>query len=43
MSARQNPGKWTKSRLKPVADSLEAVGFVSKGDRKYAPTIRRLD
>lgn len=23
------------NRLKPVADSLENVGFVSKGDRKY--------
>lgn len=23
------------SRLKPVTDSLENVGFVSKGDRKY--------
>ena len=23
------------SRLKPVADTLESVGFVSKGDRKY--------
>jgi hypothetical protein len=23
------------SRLRPVADSLENVGFVSKGDKKY--------
>lgn len=30
-------GKKPASRLKPVAvDSLEMVGFVSKGDRKYA-------
>ncbi|KAL5338721.1 hypothetical protein BJX70DRAFT_192474 [Aspergillus crustosus] len=34
MSARAPPGKWSNSRLKPVADSLETVGFVSKGDRK---------
>ncbi|KAL4885075.1 hypothetical protein BJY04DRAFT_214954 [Aspergillus karnatakaensis] len=34
MSGRAPTGKWTHSRLKPVADSLESVGFVSKGDRK---------
>ncbi|PLN79841.1 hypothetical protein BDW42DRAFT_201428 [Aspergillus taichungensis] len=43
MSARQNPGKWTKSRLKPVADSLEAVGFVSKGDRKLLDHKAQID
>ncbi|KAL3493851.1 hypothetical protein BJX62DRAFT_234965 [Aspergillus germanicus] len=35
MTGRAPPGKWPGSRLKPVADSLETVGFVSKGDRKY--------
>ncbi|KAI9372684.1 hypothetical protein BJX61DRAFT_428434 [Aspergillus egyptiacus] len=34
MSGRAPSGKWPGSRLKPVADPLEAVGFVSKGDRK---------
>ncbi|KAL4958287.1 hypothetical protein BDW69DRAFT_191085 [Aspergillus filifer] len=34
MSGRGPPGKWAHSRLKPVADSIETVGFVSKGDRK---------
>ncbi|KAE8390485.1 hypothetical protein ETB97_000066 [Aspergillus alliaceus] len=34
MSHRSHPKKWSGSRLKPIADSLEAVGFVSKGDRK---------
>lgn len=35
MSGRAPPGKWSHSRLKPVTDPLESVGFVSKGDRKY--------
>ncbi|KAL2868276.1 uncharacterized protein BJX67DRAFT_52145 [Aspergillus lucknowensis] len=34
MTGGTSTGKWSGSRLKPVADSLEAVGFVSKGDRK---------
>ncbi|KKK22318.1 hypothetical protein AOCH_003386 [Aspergillus ochraceoroseus] len=34
MAGRAPSGKWPGSRLKPVADSLESVGFVSKGDRK---------
>ncbi|KAL4915345.1 hypothetical protein BDW62DRAFT_212819 [Aspergillus aurantiobrunneus] len=34
MSGRAPPGKWPHGRLKPVVDSLESVGFVSKGDRK---------
>nr|WHF58370.1 hypothetical protein [Aspergillus sp.] len=34
MSGRAPSGKWPHSRLRPVADSLESVGFVSKGDRK---------
>ncbi|KAH8423828.1 uncharacterized protein LDX57_001585 [Aspergillus melleus] len=36
MTARPQHSKWPVSRLKPVpvSDSLESVGFVSKGDRK---------
>ncbi|KAL4873458.1 hypothetical protein BDV12DRAFT_192439 [Aspergillus spectabilis] len=34
MSGRAPPGKGSHNRLKPVADSLGSVGFVSKGDRK---------
>ncbi|CBF76451.1 hypothetical protein AN4931.2 [Aspergillus nidulans FGSC A4] len=34
MSGRAPSAKWPHSRLKPVADSLESVGFVSKGDCK---------
>ncbi|KAE8146537.1 hypothetical protein BDV25DRAFT_48950 [Aspergillus avenaceus] len=34
MTYRAQSGRWHGSRLKPVADSLEIVGFVSKGDRK---------
>ncbi|KAL2810643.1 hypothetical protein BJX63DRAFT_305484 [Aspergillus granulosus] len=34
MTGRAPTGKWPGSRLKPVVDSLETVGFVSKGDRK---------
>ncbi|GAQ43270.1 hypothetical protein AtubIFM55763_003409 [Aspergillus tubingensis] len=34
MSGHAQPGKAPGSRLKPVADSLDTVGFVSKGDRK---------
>ncbi|KAL3461322.1 hypothetical protein BJX64DRAFT_277968 [Aspergillus heterothallicus] len=34
MTGRAPAGKWPGSRLKPVSDSLETVGFVSKGDRK---------
>ncbi|KAL4896971.1 hypothetical protein BDV59DRAFT_82453 [Aspergillus ambiguus] len=34
MANRSGSGKWPGSRLKPVTDALESVGFVSKGDRK---------
>lgn len=36
MAGHAQPGKAPGSRLKPVADSLDTVGFVSKGDQKYA-------
>ncbi|KAA8646174.1 hypothetical protein EYZ11_004771 [Aspergillus tanneri] len=34
MASRSQHGWRSGNRLKPVSDSLEAVGFVSKGDRK---------
>ena len=35
--ADSNPrGNASRSRLKPIEDPLDIVGFVSKGDRKYA-------
>ncbi|KAL2827060.1 hypothetical protein BDW59DRAFT_60035 [Aspergillus cavernicola] len=34
MTGRAPSVKWPGSRLKPVSDPLESVGFVSKGDRK---------
>ncbi|OOF90455.1 hypothetical protein ASPCADRAFT_135145 [Aspergillus carbonarius ITEM 5010] len=34
MASHAQPGKGPGNRLKPVADPLDLVGFVSKGDRK---------
>lgn len=36
MAGPVQSGKSAGSRLKPVSDPLESVGFVSKGDKKYA-------
>ncbi|EAW09636.1 uncharacterized protein ACLA_038470 [Aspergillus clavatus NRRL 1] len=36
-------GRYHGSRLKPVVDSLETVGFVSKGDRKLLEHIAQKD